>query len=81
MDYELLEKMKVEELKNYLKTRALKVTGIKKELVARVIAASENGVQPVKREVEIELDLTLNSGSRVCKSYVFINSYLLSYKN
>ena len=26
MDYELLEKMKVEELKNYLKIRGLKVT-------------------------------------------------------
>ena len=29
MDYELLEKMKVEELNNYLKIRALKVTGTK----------------------------------------------------
>ena len=54
MDYELLEKMKVEELKNYLKIRGLKVTGIKKGLIARVFAASENGVQPVKAAVEIE---------------------------
>ena len=54
MDNELLEKMKVEELKNYLKIRGLKVTGTKKkELVARVFAASENGVQPVKTAVEI----------------------------
>ena len=30
MDYELLEKIKVEELKNYLKIRGLKVTGTKK---------------------------------------------------
>ena len=30
MDYELLEKMKVEELKSYLKIRGLNVTGIKK---------------------------------------------------
>ena len=29
MDYELLEKMKVEELKNYLKIRGLKMTGTK----------------------------------------------------
>ena len=56
MDYELLEKMKVEELKNYLKIRGLKVTGTKKELVTRVFAASENGVQPVKTAVEIESD-------------------------
>ena len=30
MDYELLEKMKVEELKNYLKIRGLKIIGTKK---------------------------------------------------
>ena len=39
MDYELLEKMKVKELKNYLKIRDLNVTRIKKELVARVLLA------------------------------------------
>ena len=42
MDYELLQKMKVGELKNYLKIRGLKVTGNKKELVTRVFAASKN---------------------------------------
>ena len=57
MGYELLEKMKVEELKNYLKIRGLKVTKTKKELVARVFAASKNGVQPVKTAVKIESDL------------------------
>ena len=49
MDYELLEKMKFEELKNYLKIRGLKVAWTKKELVARLFASSENGVQPVKK--------------------------------
>ena len=44
MDYELWEKIKVEELKNYLEIRGLKVTGTKKELVARVLPASENGI-------------------------------------
>ena len=44
-------------LKNYLKIRGLKVTGTKKELVARVFAASENGVQPVNTAVEIESHL------------------------
>ena len=34
MDYELLEKMKVNELKNYLKIRILKVTGTKKRIVS-----------------------------------------------
>ena len=40
MDYELLEKMKAEELNNYLKILGLKVIGTKKELVAQVFAAS-----------------------------------------
>ena len=57
MDYELVEKMKVEELKSYFKIRGLRVTGTKKILIARVFAARENGVQPVKTAVEIELDL------------------------
>ena len=35
MDYEMIEKLDMEELKNYLKIRGLKVTGRKKELVAR----------------------------------------------
>ena len=55
MDYEL--KRNVEELKNYCIIRGLKVTGIKKELIDRVFAATENGVQPVKTVVEIESDL------------------------
>ena len=54
MDYEMIERMKVEELKNYLRLRDLKVTGKKVELVARVFSALENDVQPVKTAVEIE---------------------------
>ena len=49
--------MKVEELKNYLKICDLKIKWTKKELVARIFAATENGVQPVKTEVEVESDL------------------------
>ena len=44
MDYELLEKMKVEDLKNYLKICDSKMTRTKKELVAQVFPATENGV-------------------------------------
>ena len=47
--YELLEKVKLQELKNDLKIRGLKVRGTKKELVARVFTASENGVEIVKK--------------------------------
>ena len=46
--------MKAEELKNYLKIRGLKVVGTKIELIVRVFAASEHGVQVIKSEVEIE---------------------------
>ena len=61
MDYELLVKMKVEKLKNYLKIPDLKVAGKKKELVARVFATSENGVKPVKT---VELESNVVTGYR-----------------
>ena len=46
--------MKAEELNNYLKIHGLKVIGTKIELIVRVFAASEQGVQVSKPEVEIE---------------------------
>ena len=49
--------MKVEELKDYLKLRGLKVSGRKVELVGRVFSASENNVPFIKSAVEIEKDL------------------------
>ena len=57
MDYDLISKMSLEELKNYLRIRGLKVKGRKNELVARVFAASENGVKPIKTAAEAEADL------------------------
>ena len=50
----MIEKLNMEELKNYLKIRGLKVTGRKKELVARVFNAQENDVKSVKTVVEVE---------------------------
>ena len=44
MDYVLLEKMKSREIKGLLENTWLKVTGKKRESVARVFAACENGV-------------------------------------
>ena len=61
--------MKVDGLKNYMKIRGLKVTGTKKELVARVFAASENGVQPVKTVVELESDLITHYKNKVKIDY------------
>ena len=53
MDYDVISGMNVEELKRYLRLRALRVTGRKQELVARVFSAVENEVQPVKSATEI----------------------------
>ena len=49
--------MDLEELKNYLRIRGLKVNERKHELVARVFVASENGVKPIKTPVGVEDDL------------------------
>ena len=48
MDHDLAAKMHINELKNYLKVRGLKISGNKNELVARVFSAMENNVMPVK---------------------------------
>ena len=48
MNYDMIFRMNVEELKKYLRLGALRVSGRKQELVARVFAAvAENNVQPV----------------------------------
>ena len=49
--------MHVNELKNYLTVRGLKISGNKNELVARVFSAMENNVMPVKTAVEVDEDL------------------------
>ena len=49
--------MSLEELKNYLRIRGLRVNGINTELVARPFAASENNVKPIKTAGEVEADL------------------------
>ena len=57
MDFDMISKMKIEDLKNYLRARNLKLSGRKEELVARVFSAVENLVQPVMTAVEVEKDL------------------------
>ena len=57
MYYDLVAKMHVNELKNYLKVRGLKISSNKNELVARVFSAMENNFMPVKTTVEVEEDL------------------------
>ena len=45
MEYVVVSKMKVDELKIYLRLQGIQVTGIKAELVARVFVATQ--VKPV----------------------------------
>ena len=54
MDLDMLSKMKVDELKNFLRLRGLKVSGRKEELVARAFVAIENNVQIVQTAEEVE---------------------------
>ena len=60
MDYDLVSKMRVEELKNFLRQRGLRITGRKEELVARVFAAAENNVQPVINAEEVERQIKVD---------------------
>ena len=57
MDYDLVVKVHVNELRNYLKVRGLKLSGNKNELFARFFSAMENNIMPVKTAVEVEEDL------------------------
>jgi len=57
MDFDFISKMKVEDLKSYLRARGLKISGRKAELVARVFAAKENNVRPIKTAQETELEI------------------------
>ena len=60
MDYDLVSKMRVEELKNFLRQRGFRITGRKEELVARVFAAAENNVQPVINAEEVERQIKVD---------------------
>ena len=53
----MFNKMKAEELKNYLRLRGLKVTGKKAVLVARAFSTFENNVAVIKTAEEVEAEL------------------------
>ena len=59
MDYETISKMKVPELKNFLRLRGLKITGIKPELISRVLYAVENNIPILKTAEEIESQIKM----------------------
>ena len=57
MDFDILNKIKAEELKNYLCLRQVKVTRKKAVLVTRAFSASENNVALIKTAEEVQADL------------------------
>ena len=58
-DIELIKGMKVQELKDFLRLRGLKVSGKKAELIARAFVAVENKVKTVKTAEEVQEDIRL----------------------
>ena len=57
MEIDMIPKLKVEELKEFLCLRGLKVHGCKEDLVARVFVAHENNVPLVKAAEEVEQEI------------------------
>lgn len=54
MAFDLINKMKVDELKKYLRLRGLKVSGRKAKLVAKVFSDAENDVKPICTAEEVD---------------------------
>ena len=61
----MLSKMKVEELKTFLRLRGLKVSGKKQELVARVFIAIENGIEVLPTALEMEKQLSADYAEKL----------------
>ena len=57
MDLDRISGLKVEELKNFLRLRGLKVSRRKEELVTRVFVAIENDVPLQKTAEEVEQEI------------------------
>ena len=65
MDFDLISKMKAEELKTFLRLRGLKVRGKKEELVARVFVAAENDVPVLRTAQEVQAEITEDYASKL----------------
>ena len=57
MEFDMVSKMKVDDLKKFFCLRSLKVSGKKAELVTRVFATYENNMQPLKSAAAVEIEL------------------------
>ena len=72
MDFDVISKMKVEELKTFLRLRGQKVSGRKEELVARVFVAAENGVPVLKTAQEVQAEIAEDYGSKLRVEGLFL---------
>ena len=65
MDYDMIETMKVKELTSFLRLRGLKVSGRKKELVARTWCAIEQGIPIQLTAEEVEKEIQNEYGNKL----------------
>ena len=54
----MISSLKVDELKDFLKARGLRISGRKEELVSRVFCAVENNGPVLKSAIEVENELS-----------------------
>ena len=59
MDFDTISKLKVQELKTFLRLRGLNVSGRKEELIARVFVAYENNVPLIKSAEDVQQEIAL----------------------
>ena len=59
MDFGTISKLKVQELKTFLRLRGLNVSGHKEELIARVFVAYENNVPLIKSAEDVQQEIAL----------------------
>eukprot|EP00112_Aurelia_sp_Birch-Aquarium-sp1_P004894 Seg1553.4 transcript_id=Seg1553.4/GoldUCD/mRNA.D3Y31 product="hypothetical protein" protein_id=Seg1553.4/GoldUCD/D3Y31 len=72
----MISTMKVEELKNFLRLRGLKVGGRKQELVSRVFVAIENEVPIVQTAEEVEMEIAKDYEEKMQDPFKIVDGWL-----
>ncbi|XP_065684344.1 uncharacterized protein LOC136096713 [Hydra vulgaris] len=76
MDLDLINKMKVYKLKQYLRIRNLRVSGTKRESVARVFSAMEKIIEPVLTATEVVEKLKDEYQKKTCDPFILLDGWL-----